>query len=68
MSKGVEEVEASKRISTSKEFVSGSLACESGYVYTAVMSNRCVLVSSIAVFYCIELVTRDGGQNNFELG
>ena len=68
MSKAVEEVEASKRISTSKEFVSGSLTCESGYVYTAVMSNRCLLFSSITVFYCIELVTKDGGQNNFETG
>ncbi len=71
MSEPVEEVEGSKRMTRCKEFVIGSLTCETGYAYTAVMSNACVIFASITVFYCIEMMHRDPAtttQNNLENG
>jgi hypothetical protein len=67
MSQPVEEVEASKRITRCKEFVIGSLICETGYAYTAVMSNACVIFASITVFYCIEMMQRDPSMNQSNL-
>ena len=70
MSQTMEEVEASKRITRCKEFVIGTLTCETGYAYTAVMSNACVIFTSITVFYCIEMMQRDPAatQSNLENG
>jgi len=43
----LEEVEAWKRIGRSKDFAVGSITCEAGFVYTAILSNACILVSSL---------------------
>ena len=62
-SQAAEEVEPPKRIFKSKEFVVGSLSCESGFVYTAVLTNSCVIFTSVPTFYCIELLSRGAPGN-----
>jgi hypothetical protein len=56
------KVEPAKRIFRSKEFVVGSVSCDAGFVYTAVLSNSCVVFASAAVFYCVEIVPRTAGN------
>ena len=54
----VEEVEPSKRIFRSKDFIVGSVTCDAGFVYTVVMSNTCIFFYSVVLFYCVELSTK----------